>query len=270
MKQDQKRKQKNEEPSRSALSQRKRAIKNKVAREIEDIYQEMSNREKYILSQAVNLFLKEDKRDAFIGQRFEEVLQRHNDYYGEKITSTVLANVIDGYVRVCVDEENYEKKDTDHIKSKVEKFKTQYRVSSDDKILKLVCGYLCVSVDVIQKGQGEKYSIDFEKLKQIIDKEGVDADAFLEAHKMVFFDESIFENADCDKYDECYTNYIHHSAEKFAEIVEEQYNIKKEDILKSEPYSVQTDGFRQRFEQLPDKKRTEILQIIEEVSKMSK
>ena len=237
--------------------------------EIEHLYHRLNNREKYLVNEILNGYLTEKKRTAFHGQRLAEVIQRYNEKYDENVTVYTLARIIDNYQSFSLDnyylsEEDLEKIDYEKYKSAMRKLLNTY-CTKENEVLKLLCGYLCISTDVILKGKGKEYFINYEKLKKIIDNEGIDVEEFIKQHVEIKFNKDMEGDK---KVKKDYEKYIHHNAEIFAENVANLYNIDKDEILISKDYEVYTDGFRMRFMQLSKKNKEKMRVLFENLINM--
>ena len=180
---------------------------------IDNLYQKLNNREKYLVNEILNGYLTEKQRTAFHGQRLAEVIQRYNEKYDENVTVYTLARIIDNYQSSSLDnsyssEEDLEKIDYEKYKSAMRKLLNTY-CTKENEVLKLLCGYLCISTDVILEGKGKEYFINYEKLKKIIDNEGIDVEEFIKQHVEINFNEDMEGDK---KVKKDYEKYIHHNA----------------------------------------------------------
>lgn len=192
--------------------------------------------------------LTDAKKDALLQIYFQAFL----DDYG--ISYFDLANYITAYLNYSYDNENQDKDiDPTDIASKLQRFLKSNRSDENNVILQLASGYFSVSPDVLITGKGKKYSIDFEFLEKILEKNNMDVDTFLDEH---FQMEYIAEVND-EKEENNYKQYIHHNAIVFAQIVEEQFNIASEDILLEDECWVELEEFpiKKYYDNLTDKNK---------------
>lgn len=267
----------------SNKSQFKRAEVRKEAAEVTEKYLRLTDREKIIIRQMV-MHLRKNKnvsKDIYFGQRLNAVLETYNKELSEEekveMTLSKLATIIHGYLQVSIREVDKtqgtlrNKYDYETIKSKLNKLATVQTTKEEDDILKLACGYLCISTDVITKGSGERYFIDIEKTGEIIGIKNIDdVEDFLQGHKEFDFDFEL-ENSDNNefiKYKKNYEKYIHHNAQLFAEIVSDMYNVDINSILQKETYTVEIDTFEMDYQKLSDTNRKFIKDILEKVDTM--
>ena len=148
------------------------------------------------------------------------------------------------------------------ISSKLQRFLKSTKGNKDNKYLELVSGFFSVSPSVLITGKGERYSINLERLKEIVDKEIadgeiLDVDAFLEQHFQMEF---------CGKEEEKepFKKYIHYNKTVFAGIVAEQLNIKIEDILVAEECWVELENFpiKEYYNRLTDKNKEVVRNVL--------
>jgi len=178
------------------------------------------------------------KRDAFLGVYLQAFL---NNY---RITYVDLAKYITAYINYSVgwqaENGNVENLDMQGISSKLQRFLKSNKGKEDNEYLKLVSGFFSVSPSVLITGKGERYSIDLEELKRIVDGENLDVDTFLDRHFQMDFDS---EGISTEEEKEQYKKYIHYNASVFAGIVAEQLDIDIEDILVTEKCWIELEDF---------------------------
>jgi len=225
-------------------------IKEKFEKEdILEMYQSLTDTDKYVLIGLLKDLLPNKNKDAFIGVFLKEFMNEGG------FTSYSLAKLLYEYMQVSVSlKERYEEyKDLETIKSKIQKLMKCAKTKEDDIVIRLIADYFNVSFDVLLRGEGVRYSIDLERLYEIVDLNGMDADTFLKEHYEMDFDIEYIDNGTQKGNDtERYKQYIYHSAKAFAEIVEQQLGIDSSEIIIEEDIWIEwsADIFTEIFEKL--------------------
>lgn len=207
----------------------------------------------------VHGLLSNAKKDAFLGV----YLQAFLDGYGMSYVD--LAKCITAYTTYSA---GWQAKnsgtvilDKQDISSKLQRFLKSNTGKEDNEYLKLVSGFFSVSPSVLITGKGERYSVDLERLLEIVEGENLDDNAFLDGHFQTDFDGA---GAVEDEEKEQFKKYIHYNASVFAEIASEQLNIDTEDILITEKCWIELENFpiRDYYNRLTDENKELVKNVL--------
>lgn len=226
-------------------------------------YSVLSKSEKHIITNLIKDLLP-PKYNTHVGIYLKAYLEEQG------ISHTKLANILDGYMNCSckINDEELETQSLEQIKSKIQKLLVTSRPKEDNMILKLVADYFNVSIDVLLVGEGVRYSIDLEKLKEIVDAADKNVETFLEEHFTTdYIPKNEHKKKKEEKNEELYKKYIYQSAMVFAEIVEEQMSIDKHEILLEEKIWIEWDDmiFWEMFKKLTSKNKEIVLGVLNNI-----
>ena len=181
----------------------------------------------------------------------------------EQLTYSKLASCIDGYLAASMTIQsnlNANIKSLEEIKSSIKKLLTTVNASINNSVLQYIADFFCVSADVLITGKGKKYSVDLERLYNIVNNANMDAEEFLNEHLELDMVETATESEK-----KAFEVYIHRSARVFAEIVAEQFAINVNDILIEEDCWIELDNFPidRYYQLLTDKNKEVVRHVIE-------
>lgn len=214
-----------------------------------------SHEEKQMLFDLVFDLLPE-KEHGLSGLFLERLLKENH------LTYSQLSRYIYGYICFMEDPAQNGELDLEKIKSILQTMMTARRIDEKNKIFSYICDFFSVSEDVLKYGQGEKYTLDFEKAKEAYRRTGLSPKEFLD-------DMIEMEEIDNSKEVEACKYYITHSAKAFARIIEDRTFT--ENLLKKEEYSLLDEQiFNTYLWSLGDRERQAVLNCMKNIANMKK
>lgn len=226
---------------------------------IEYIFPKLDTLKQQMVITLIHGLLPKAKKDAFLGVYLQAFLDNY------EMTYVDLAKCITAYINYSVgwqEKNSYtENLDVQSISSKLQRFLKSTKGKEDNEYLKLVSGFFSVSPSVLITGKGERYSIDLEKLKEIVDNEKLDVNIFLDGHFQMDFDS---EGVSTEEEKEQFKKYIHYNASVFAEIVAEQLDIDIKDILETTECWVELENFpiKEYYNRLTDENKEIVKNVL--------
>lgn len=227
---------------------------------LETLYDSLPLVKQFVVNGLIQDLLSDAKKGHYIGLYLNEFMAK----YGKRYSS--LADCIARYMELsCLYGEEFFQNDVDEskIKSRIQKLLQSVNPKKKDTLLRIIADYFSVSVDVLISGRGKIYSVDLEKLKEIVDENGMEPEAFLEELLQVNLLEG-FGKSDMEKYQEI----LHHSPKAFAQSASEVLGIEPERILIEEDCWVELEEypFSKFYNLLTDKNRKVVKHVIENLA----
>lgn len=226
---------------------------------IEHLFPNLDALKQRMVITLIHGLLPKAKKDAFLGVYLKAFLNKY------EMTYVDLAKCITAYINYSVgwqeENSNAENLDLQCISSKLQRFLKSTKGKEDNEYLKLVSGFFSVSPSVLITGKGERYSVDLERLKEIVDGENLDVDIFLDEHFQTDFDSA---GVSTEEEKEQFKKYIHYNASVFAGIVAEQLDIDIEDILVTEECWVELEDFpiKEYYNRLTDENKEVVTDVL--------
>lgn len=226
---------------------------------IERLFPKLDTLKQQMVITLIHGLLSKAKKDAFLGVYLQSFL---NDY---EMTYVDLAKCITAYINYSVGWQekngNVENLDMQSISSKLQRFLNSTKGKEDNEYLKLVSGFFSVSPSVLITGKGERYSINWEKLEEVVDGENLNADTFLEEHFETDFDSA---GISTEEEKDQFKKYIRQNKFVFAEIAAEQFGIDVEDILETTECWVEMEDFpiKEYYNRLTDESKEIVKNVI--------
>ena len=186
--------------------------KKKLSEELKIIYYSLPVSKQFVVNNLIQDLLSDSKSRGYVGVYLKAFLE------DEQLTYSKLASCIDGYLAASMTIQsnlNANIKSLEEIKSSIKKLLTTVNAGINNSVLQYIADFFCVSADVLITGKGKKYSVDLERLCDLVGKANMDAEEFLNEHLELDMVETATESEK-----KAFEVYIHRSARVLRKLLQ--------------------------------------------------
>lgn len=227
---------------------------------IETIYYSLPLAKQFVVNGLIQDLLSDAKKGHYIGLYLDEFLAKNELNY------PLLAAYIARYMELSVlHEEEFSQNNIDElkIKSRIQKLLQSVKPQKKDTVLEIIADFFSVSIDVLISGRGKIYSVDLEKLKEVVDSKGMDPDKFVEELLQINMLDD-FDKSDIEKYQKV----LNRSPKAFTQCASEVLGIEPEEILIEEDCWVELEKYplSKFYNLLTEKNKKVVKHVIENLA----
>lgn len=244
------------------IQSKNREIAKRSIKDIKPLYEQLSDRKKYIVNKTINRLLRKEDTEQLFGLYFSTYLK------SLKMTSYELTSYIDAkYQCDIVLGKRDDKKclSFEDIRSKIDNFKKIKKPQDKSfDLLSEISNILSVDISLLETGAGKKYRINYDYLEKIFFDKNID--------KKTFFNRVIDERLyckKCERFKKCdfqdnYIEYLILNQFELGQIIAQLLNINCEDIVICENIQIELDQYPllEYFIKLSDNEQKAIIGLI--------